>query len=76
MHGLLAALVVWGIWGANPAGAVAAVLFIAYRRGQARRVTNFATVDSGFGISTSPGLSDYYLRGLVVGTLLAALTYL
>ena len=75
-HGLLAALVVWGIWGANPAATAAAVVFIAYRRGQPRRVITYATVDSGFGISTSPGLSDYYLRGLVVGTLLAALTYL
>ncbi|MDU0479702.1 hypothetical protein QVA66_10700 [Staphylococcus chromogenes] len=72
LHSLLGAVLIWGLCRISPmalAALATALGFGAYRRGRPRRVTTLTFADSGFGISTSPELIGYYLKGLswVVG---------
>lgn len=76
VHGLIALAAVWLIWGLSNPGwgapmTVAAVITVGYRRGLPRQATNPVSVDSGFGVSMSPELINYYLRGIILGGVLA-----
>lgn len=75
-HGLIALAIVWIVWGLSNPGlgaplAVAAVVAVGYRRGVPRQAMSLVSVDSGFGVSASPELIDYYLRGIILGGILA-----
>lgn len=69
IHGALASLAVWVIWGfSSPILGVilviASIVWSGFNRGRPRRNFDLTVVDTGLGVNLPPGLTGYYFKGL------------